>query len=608
MTSLRHPLAAVLLCVAVVVLPSFPADMSADQVLTHARRLYAAKQYDSTVTVVRGYLKEHGKDPGTEHIVPLMMEALLRTGSETDLTYFDRLREIYLRKFPRSRFVPRVHYLDGIVRAKKKEYLEAVLSFSTALGSGTSGSLDSLAVANVKSVCKQDLAPADLSRLAVRPGLHPKVAEIVEYYEFSKLYDTGKVSKARKRAAAFKQEYPHSSYEGSAGELLARSMPERSRGRAARVGLLVPISGEHADIGRHVTEGIRLAVDHHNQRGGQRVDLVIRDTRGDVVETARQMEDLVRNQGVSVVIGPILSANAAVAAAMIMDEPDVVMVTPTATDDGIARLGSNIFQMNVTLGILGRRIACYAVENLNMREFAIIAPINEYGSTLTASFRKEVERLGAEIVAQERFDEGTSDFRLQMESLRKKLAVRLWKQRRREQGLEPDTSFLEEGEFVSFLSDSTISVDGLFLPAESEDVVMLAPQVSFHRIRTQLLGSNGWHTNATILGGKRYVDNAIFSSSFQVDTQSETWRAFEELYKKRFKRSPDHVAAPLGYDAANLVLATMADGGSKRLAERLSAVRECHGVAGTVTFDKEEGANCEAPILKISSKKFIRVQ
>jgi ABC-type branched-subunit amino acid transport system substrate-binding protein len=46
---------------------------------------------------------------------------------------------------------------------------------------------------------------------------------------------------------------------------------------------------------------------------------------------------MIHSHKVPAIIGPVLSANAAVAAAMLIDR-DIVMVTPTATDDGIARL------------------------------------------------------------------------------------------------------------------------------------------------------------------------------------------------------------------------------------------------------------------------------
>ena len=86
------------------------------------------------------------------------------------------------------------------------------------------------------------------------------------------------------------------------------------------------------------------------------------------------------------------------------------MITPTATDDGIAALGPNIFQMNIPLGVLGSKIAKYAMDNLNIHDFAIISPSSEYGATLSKVFRDEVEKKGGEIVNEQVFDEGTHDF------------------------------------------------------------------------------------------------------------------------------------------------------------------------------------------------------
>ena len=87
------------------------------------------------------------------------------------------------------------------------------------------------------------------------------------------------------------------------------------------------------------------------------------------------------------------------------------------------------------------------------------------------------------------------------------------------------------------------------MPGDADDIVMLAPQVYFHRIRTQMLGSNGWHNQKVIKDGKRYVANTIISTSFELNQNQKTWLDFKSAYKSRFNAEPDWICA-LGYDAA----------------------------------------------------------
>jgi ABC-type branched-subunit amino acid transport system substrate-binding protein len=314
--------------------------------------------------------------------------------------------------------------------------------------------------------------------------------------------------------------------------------------------------------------------------------------------------------GVPLIIGPVLSPTAVVAASMASSR-EVVVLSPSATEDGIAELGSNVFQMNVTTGVLGRTIADYATNNLNIREFAILTPLSDYGRLLSESFKEEVERAGMKIVAEEFFDEGANDFRKQFLSLRQKLFAL-------KQARDSLVAVQDGGEYHRrrradslCLADSALEIGGLFIPAECEDVLMIAPQVHFFKIRTQMLGATGWHTTKTILDGKRYVQNAVFATSAETQRGDSLWVAFRNAYKRRYNDEPDRVSA-LGYDAAALVCSMLvrlgADVGPTDLAEALRSVQGFQGASGRVSFDPRRGVNREAVVMKILDKRFIRVR
>lgn len=582
------------------------AQRSVEEVFTQAKEYYGSGNYDSTISILRRYLTKHGKEKSTEYIVPLLMEALVRN---EEYSSFDRLMDIYKRKFPKSNYLPRLYYLYGIIRAKEQEYRKAVFSFSRAMDKGVSEELQKLVVMNVERICESGITLGELNRVAGRSDIHPKVGEIVDYYQIKMLYEEGHASKAKRLAEKYRKRYPRSAYQYDARKIKSKSrVLKRS---TIQIGLLAPLTGENEDIGKFVVQGVTLAVDAYNKSNSPKIDLIILDTRGNMVETAKKTIEMVKVHKTDVILGPVLSCNATVSASVLISHPDVVMVTPTATDDGIGQLGYNVFQMNVTLGILGRKLARYSIENLNIKEFAVFSPISEYGKVLTNNFKDEAAKRGGEVVAVEYFDEGTNDFRIQFESLRKKLAERKWEQ----YALEGRTEFSKEAKGSraqrakeAYLKDSTIDIGGIFIPAESEDVIKITAQIFYHRLRTQLLGSNGWHTNATILGGKRYVDNAIISTNFEADTKNQKWITFSKLYWDRFKEKPDQVAAPLGYDAASLILNAISKGGIGSINNELRSVNGYHGVSGMISFDNEEGVNSEAAILKISNKKFIRIQ
>jgi ABC-type branched-subunit amino acid transport system substrate-binding protein len=414
---------------------------------------------------------------------------------------------------------------------------------------------------------------------------------------------------AKQKAELYLKTYergPHAAsvkdYDNKAGEA--------QRG-VVQIGLLVPLSGYEAEIGKQIVQGAQLAFDQYTAASGARLKLIMCDTRGNMIETAKKTKELVYEDHAPVILGPVLSQDAVVAASILM-EKDVVMLSPTANEDGIAGMGPYIFQMNVTLGTLGAKIARYAMDNLNIRDFAIIAPGNDYAAALSRGFRQEVEKSGREIVSEETYEPGTQDFKMQFDNLKIRLLMRKQQRTPVEKSLAGDAVPSPKTDTKLLAADSSYEIGGIFLPAEAEDVAMLAPQAAFHRIKTQLLGSTGWHNPKVVVDGKEYVTNALFSSNLPAGTGVEKeWADFKSLYKGRFGVDPDRVAA-LGYDAASLISAALRQAGTSasapQIAQALSAIKGYKGASGPISFDGGQRINTEASIIKIKDKQFIRVQ
>jgi|WetSurMetagenome_2_1015567.scaffolds.fasta_scaffold00022_22 ABC-type branched-subunit amino acid transport system substrate-binding protein len=572
-----------------------------------ATDFYKASRYDSCSAVIRSFLKAHGADGAAEYLAPLLIESSVR---ENDYALAGRLFQIYLKRYPSSSFMPRLWYLDGLFLAKTESYTAALAAFSNALSGGLTDGLDTLAIANVRKLCEQAFSADELDALVKRADLHPRIAETLAYFQIVKLYGAGQLARAGERAERYLKLYdraPHAAavrdYENKAGA--------QERGQV-QIGLLAPLSGYDADIGKQIVTGAQLAFDQYAAATGARLNLVMCDSHGNMVETAKKTKELLTENRIPVVLGPVLSQDAIVAACILMDK-DAVMLSPTATDDGIAAMGPNIFQMNVTLGTLGAKIARYAMDNLNIRDFAIIGPSSDYARALAGGFRKEVEKSGREIVSDETYEEGTKDFKVQFDNLKTKLVMRKQQRTAVEKSLAGDVSPSPKTDpKLAAAADSGYEIGGIFLPADAEDVVMLAPQVMYHHIKTQLLGSTGWHNQKTIADGREYVNNALLSSNlFTGLPESKEWQDFKALYKSKYGAEPDRVAA-LGYDAASLLAQALRQAGAQapasQLCQTLASIRNYKGASGVVTFDPSFRINTAASIIMIKDKQFIRVQ
>ena len=594
--------AAMRLCFAV---PTSPAD-DPQALFSKAVEYYKASHFDSCSAAIRAFLKNHGNDNAAEYLVPLLIESSVR---EKDFALGQRLFQIYLKRYPSSAFMPRLWYLDGIFLVKSESYSAALAAFSNALAGGVNAALDTLTLSNVQMICEKVLTADELEALAGRSDMHPRITEALVYFEIVKLFESGQLVGAKQKAEQYLKTYERGPHAALVRDY-ANKAAEAQRG-IVQIGLLVPLSGGEADIGRQVLQGAQLAFDQYTAASGEKIKLIICDTRANMVETAKKTKELVFEHHVPVVLGPVLSQDAVVAASILM-EKEVVMLSPTANEDGIAGMGPYIFQMNVTLGTLGARIARYAMDNLNIRDFAIIGPANDYAAALSRGFRQEVEKSGREIVTEETYEPGTQDFKMQFDNLKMRLLMRKQQRTPVEKSLAGDAMPSPKTDAKLLAADSSYEIGGIFLPAEAEDVAELAPQVTFHRIKTQLLGSTGWHNSKVIVDGKEYVNNALFSSNLPAGTGPEKeWTDFKGPYKGKYGADPDRVAA-LGYDAASLIVAALRQAGNSasapQIAQALAAIKNYKGASGPISFDASQRINTEASIIKIKDKQFIRVQ
>ncbi len=190
----------------------------------------------------------------------------------------------------------------------------------------------------------------------------------------------------------------------------------RSSGR--KIGCLLPLSGSLSSSGEMMRHGVELAVEEYNRkrRPKSRIILLVEDTAGDHLRALNAARRLIREEKVSVLIGPASSECLSTVATMV-NEDKVPLVTPSAGRLGLSSLSKYIFRNHLIISEEGRLLARYAVEEMGLKRFAIVAPDNYYGKSISEAFRAEVVRGGGEVVLEEHYPSGAKQFKQQMTAL-----------------------------------------------------------------------------------------------------------------------------------------------------------------------------------------------
>lgn len=366
--------------------------------------------------------------------------------------------------------------------------------------------------------------------------------------------------------------------------------------------VLAPLSGDFAEFGRDAVKGVRLALEQSGLK--DKVNLRVADTRADAVEALRRTRQAVAQDSVVAIIGPLMSSPAAAVGAWLSSsQTKIPMLTPTATDAGISRMGANIFQVNVSMDNLASGIANYAVGCLGIREFAILSPAGDFGTAMSQSFERAVKSRGAAVVAVQGYEEGHPDYTTEFRKLRAVRFNQVLHKRNISRGAK-DLDAIGNKERKAYMQDSVFRIPGIFIPSSSpSDAGLMSGQVAYNKFSGTLLGTSGWYGEDLILEGKKLVEGAFFSVPFADSDSNGSFKSFSDAYKAKWNEEPkaDRVSG-LSYSAANIVLSLLA-AGEVELVKKIHEKKAFPGVYGEIRF--ERGANANMQIMSVDSGAFV---
>ena len=366
--------------------------------------------------------------------------------------------------------------------------------------------------------------------------------------------------------------------------------------------VLAPLSGDFAEFGAAAVQGVYLA---HEQSGlGKKVRIRIADTRADASIALMRTQQAVNQDSIVAVIGPIMSAPAATVAAWLGSNfQNIPMLTPTATDDGIAKMGPNIFQVNITMDNLAQKIADFATKCLDIREFAVLSPLGDYGAAMSQSFTRAVERRGGNVVAFRSYEEGRPDYATEFKLLRD---VR-YKQENRRRNIArgvADLDAVNARERRDYLADSTMKIPGVFIPSTNPgDAGLMVGQVAYNKIAGTMLGASGWYGRELLIQGKHLVDSSYFSvPGLDISGNKETFDNFAKAFKEKWGDDPaEDKVSGLSYDAAKIVFSGIQKN-AESLTKYLNNTPSFESVYGEIKFVR--GANSNTKVVTVRKGKF----
>jgi branched-chain amino acid transport system substrate-binding protein len=178
---------------------------------------------------------------------------------------------------------------------------------------------------------------------------------------------------------------------------------------AVKIGLILPMTGPFASTGRQVEAGVRAYMALHGDTvAGKKIELVLRDDAGTADQTRRIAQELVVNEGVSMLAGFGLTP-LAMSVAPVLNQAKVPAIITSATTSAIMKQSDYFVRTSMGGPQSAVPVATWAVENGLKR---VVTLVTDYGPghDIEKGFTDQFKKEGGEIVEAVRVPLQNPDF------------------------------------------------------------------------------------------------------------------------------------------------------------------------------------------------------
>lgn len=338
-----------------------------------------------------------------------------------------------------------------------------------------------------------------------------------------------------------------------------------------KIGAILPLTGDAAQFGQWAKEGIELALEEVNAKGGiqgRRVEVIYEDDQADPRIGVSAMKKLVHVDRVPVVIGAMPSS-VTLAIAPIAERERVVLISPASSSPVITKAGDYIFRNWPSDIFEGYTMADFAYQELGIERVAIFHINNDYGLGIKTVFERRFEELGGTILITDTFEEGATDFRTQL------------------------------------IKINRTNTQAIYMPGHIRELARILKQARELGIETQFLSTVGLAGPELLRIAGDAAEGAIYTAP-AFDPQCPGIADFQRRYKAKHGRLAEVFAAH-AYDALKIVVLAIEKGGynSEGIKNALHNIKDFPGVSGLTTFDEHGDVLKSAMVKVVREGKFV---
>lgn len=362
--------------------------------------------------------------------------------------------------------------------------------------------------------------------------------------------------------------------------------------KKVKVGLFFPFSGKNRDLGWSLYNAAVMSLfDNDINHNIELVLIDSKDTPNDPSTSIKEITD----KDIKVVIGPVFSSSIdSIAKDLMRNSITAISLSNNQKLGGKVNDKGGVFIAGFLPEQQIDKAVSYAIDN-NKINFAILAPNNQYGLTVSAMFNRMVKARDALIITSEFYDPSGKDLEKVVERLINASVV----PRHLAKKADPD--------FVLKDTDYTYP-QAIFIPESGRVLTRITDLIKQYNTKErdyQLIGTGQWDDISTV------NNNGLIGAWFAAPDH-ERFASFEKSYYQTYNKFPPRISS-IAYDSV-AAIAELIDKNDGRIPAASDFVNYknpqkngFNGIDGTFRFLENGLVQRNLAVLQVDRGRFINI-
>jgi len=477
-----------------------------------------------------------------------------------------------LREFPQSKYADEAEITLSKCYLDQREYKKSFWNLCSTYGNSPQPDIKEFAKSKAEGIALNYLSAADVNSIYDST----KFSSIKPFL----LLVNGKIHQNRKNGEIAREVfsklirlYPDSNEKREAQKLLDEIPQLKEFWDIPNVvGVILPLSSNlpSAAAASEILEGIKFALSEFNEGREKKVGILIRDSELSKTKLEEINDEFNNIENLKCILGPIYSSEVK-DALDVLNEINVPIISPTATDDYLTETNPNFFQANPSFITRGRLMAQYIYFVENKRKIAVLNAIDGYSPILSGSFTQEFEKIGGRVVLRQSYKSGSFDL----------------------------------NEQILKISESINLIEGIYIPlADRTDIPVIVSFLSHITPSLPIYGDQDWMSSSSLESGAFLDNNLIFCSDYFLKFSAEDYQTFSKNFYSKTKLDVNRNIL-YGYDTMKYLLTIIRTSfsGSDALKQKMISGISSVGFHNNICFDSSR-INRYMNIVRYSGGKF----